>query len=156
MEIKRMPVIVEEKQTYSICEIHGATDPKNTGVCSRCGAKTILHCDEEIVEELNVATFTAEEVNKAIKAKEKYRKDCAKIRDINPNTKIDKFVKQYFGELEEYGFVLPFEAFKGTNKNITAKLKELFSELEYHDTFRQCGIELRQSGDVVLIYGFDY
>jgi len=156
MEIKRIPVIVEEEQIYSICGIHGATDPKNTGKCQRCGAKTTLQRDEKIIEDLNVATFTAEEVNNAIKVKQKYMKDCAKIRDINPNAKMDKFVKQHFGELDECGFVLPFEAFKGTNKNITLKLKELFSELEYHDTFRQCGIELRQSGDVVIIYGFDY
>ena len=122
---------------------------------------TITYHDEgfdNYDEQLNIAVFTADEVKKAFKAQEQYKKDRATVWKINPNAKVYPFVKQYFGEMFEGGdgFFLPFDGFKGTNKNVTEELIKLFSELVYTDNFRQCGTALVNHDDIILIDNWDY
>ncbi|MDD4624529.1 MAG: hypothetical protein PHX40_04080 [Bacilli bacterium] len=122
---------------------------------------TITYHDEgfdDYDEQLNIAIFTADDVKKALKAKEKYSQERNAIWKINPSVKMPAFVKQHFGEPFEDcdGFYLPFEGFKGTNKAVTDELIKLFSELVYTDNFRQCGTALVNHDDIILIDNWDY
>jgi len=160
MNIKKMSIVTNDgKRKYSACDKHGSTDKQNTGICSVCGAKTITYKEDKVIEDFNIAIFSNEEVEKAIKEFSWFKQHKGKLWEMAINfsrTNLSDFIYLYFGEWEECGPILYFEGFKGTNKNVTDKLKKLFSMLEYHDTFRQCGITLNEFNDVVIIDRFDY
>ena len=160
MNIKRTSITTNDgKRKYSVCEKHGVTDPENTGVCSVCGAKAKLYKEEKVVEDFNIAIFTNNEVEKAMKEFELFNQRKGKTWELGidfSKTRLSDFINLYFGECEDGYFALNFEGFKGTNKTVTDKLKKLFSVIEYHDTFSQRGITLNSFDDVVIISRFDY
>lgn len=155
MQIKEMSIVTNDgKRKYSVCEKHGSSDKQNTGVCSVCGAKTTTYKDEKVVENFNIAIFSNSEAEKAIKEFDKFKQRKGKTWETGidfSKTHLSDFIKLYFGECEECGLYLNFQGFKGTNKNVTQKLKQIFSILEYHDTFRQCGTLLETYDDVIII-----
>ena len=106
-----------------------------------------------------ILKLTAEEIEKATKEFENFKNRKGDYWEMGINyskTKISDFITLYFGYNGDCGLYLEIDGFKGTNKNITEKIKKLFSVIEYHDTFNQCGIELKQHNDIVFIYGIDY
>ena len=160
MEIKTMDIVINDgKRVYSTCKTHGHSDPKNTGVCPVCGAKTTQYREEKEVISEPIAIFSADEVEKAIKEFELFSKRKGKTWEKAIDfsmTKIRDFITLYFGEYDDGVIYLPFEGFKGTNKNVTEKLKKLFSSIEYHDNYNQYAVELKMYDDIVMITGYDW
>jgi len=159
MQIKEMSIVTNDgKRKYSVCEKHGSSDKQNTGVCSVCGAKTITYRDEKEIQDFNIAIFSNSEAEKALKEFEKFKQRKGKTweRGIDDSmTHTSHFINLYFGEWDGY-YYLNFDGFKGTNKNVTDKLKTLFSIIQYHDTMAKRGTELKSYGDVIIIEKFDY
>ena len=106
-----------------------------------------------------ILNLTAKETETAVREFENFKNRKGDYWEMGINyskTKISDFITLYFGYNGDEGLYLEIDGVKGTNKNITEKIKKLFSVIEYHDTFSQCGIELKQHNDIIFIYGFDY
>jgi len=159
MQIKEMSIVTNDgKRKYSVCEKHGSSDKQNTGVCSVCGAKTTTYKEEKEVREFNIAIFSSLKTEKALKEFELFKQRKGKTWEMGidaSKTHISHFIELYFGEWDGW-YYLTFDGFKGTNKNVTEKLKGLFSILQYHDRMGKCGTELKSYEDVIIIDKFDY
>ena len=159
MQIKEMSIVTETgKRTYSWCDKHGSSDKLNTGICSVCKGKTTLEKWEKEVRDFNIAIFSSLETEKALKEFELFKQRKGRTWEMGidaSKTHISHFIELYFGEWDGW-YYLTFDGFKGTNKNVTEKLRKLFSILQYHDRMGKCGTELKSYEDVIIIDKFDY
>lgn len=108
-------------------------------------------------EEYRVAVFNSDSASKIRRAYEDFKdqnsdvhKTCQQIANkLIPST--DNFIDYCFGEVDDDGYLnYDFNGIKGTNKNITMRLYELFSSFEWIDHLNQEAFNVEDCGDFFI------
>lgn len=103
-------------------------------------------------EEYRVAVFNSDSASKIRRAYEDFKdinsdvyKACQQIANrLNPST--DDFIDYCFGEIDDGHLCIHFDGIKGTNKNITRRLYELFKSFEWVDRREQRAFSVTDCG----------
>lgn len=107
-------------------------------------------------EEYRVAVFNSDLASKIRRAYEDFKdtnsdiyKTCQQISNrLNPST--DEFIDYCFGEINDGHLIYAFDGIKGTNKNITTRLYELFKSFEWVDRINQKAFNVVDCGDFFI------
>ena len=100
--------------------------------------------------------FDSSTATKIEKACEKYR--CQKgtlyktIQEMSNRLypSVDDFIDYCFGEPDDGHLIYHFDGIKGTNKNVTKRLYDLFTSFEWVDRFNQEAFEVADCGNFFL------
>ena len=111
-------------------------------------------------EEVRVAVFDSATVGKIQRAYEKYEgrkgvvyKTLQEVSNrLYPST--DDFLEYCLGEPDDGYICINFEGIKGTNKNVTRRLYDLFKKFEWVDHLNQRAFSVVDCGEF-FIFGHD-
>lgn len=111
-------------------------------------------------EEYRVAVFNSDLASKIRRAYEDFKdinsdiyKTCQQISNrLSPST--DDFIDYCFGEIDEGHLIYSFDGIKGTNKNVTMRLYELFKSLEWVNHREQVAFSVTDCGNF-FVFGHE-